>query len=334
MVTSDGVGGQFATSDTGTLVYLSDQVRRSTYVIASLDAAGKTTPLVGPPGPYFNPRLSPDGKWLAYNVVGPNGPDVWVYDVGRQTATQLTFSGASRGPLAWAPDSKHLAFSDPFSLLWTRADGSIPPHVLLKDLESPSDVSLGPAMGNTLRLAYEQSDGGLPDIWTVPLDMSDPDHPKPGKPEPFLADPKKVEVVPAFSPDGKFLAYNFSDPGQRGEIYVQTFPGHGGKWKIADGRFPTWTRSTHELFFLGDDDRIMVMDYTIQGDSFSAGKPRVWSPAQVLRTGVNQDFDVSADGKRVIMFPKPSAEQSQSNLHAIFLLNFFDEVRRKVPAGK
>jgi hypothetical protein len=40
------------------------------------------------------------------------------------------------------------------------------------------------------------------------------------------------------------------------------------------------------------------------------------------------------DGKRVIMFPQPVSEQSNGNLHATFLLNFFDELRRRVPMGK
>jgi hypothetical protein len=44
--------------------------------------------------------------------------------------------------------------------------------------------------------------------------------------------------------------------------------------------------------------------------------------------------DVSPDGKRVVMFPRPTEEQSQGSVHVTFLLNFFDEVRRRVPTGK
>jgi serine/threonine-protein kinase len=49
---------------------------------------------------------------------------------------------------------------------------------------------------------------------------------------------------------------------------------------------------------------------------------------------VQESFDVSPDGKRIVMFPHPIVEQSQGSLHATFLLNFFDEIRRRVPAGK
>lgn len=75
----------------------------------------------------------------------------------------------------------------------------------------------------------------------------------------------------------------------------------------------------------------MVVSYTTAGDSFSAGRPRPWSPTQVLRDGVRQNFDVSADGKRAVIFPRPATEQTEGSLHVTFLLNFFDEVRRRIP---
>ena len=120
-----------------------------------------------------------------------------------------------------------------------------------------------------------------------------------------------MEVDPAFSPDGKFIAYASSESGPE-EIYVRPFPGSGGKWKIsnAGGKFPVFARATRELFFLGGDDRIWVADYTIQDRAFSAGKPRVWSPTKVARA-VRQNFDISADGKRAVVFPA-AAETKQA----------------------
>ncbi len=96
------------------------------------------------------------------------------------------------------------------------------------------------------------------------------------------------------------------------------------------GKFPTWSRTRKELFWLGGDDRIMVASYATQGGTFSAGRPRVWSPTPLRRDGVRQNFDMSADGTRAVMFPAPSG-QGEGNLHATFLLNFFDEVRRRIP---
>ena len=70
-----------------------------------------------------------------------------------------------------------------------------------------------------------------------------------------------MEVDPAFSPDGKFLAYASNESGAE-EVFVRPFPGPGGKWKIstAGGKFPAWSRATRELLFLGGDDRIMAVE--------------------------------------------------------------------------
>ena len=66
---------------------------------------------------------------------------------------------------------------------------------------SPWPFSFAPVQGKDARLAFAPAPGGLPDVWTLPIDLTDPEHPKPGKPEPFLADPAIVEVDPSFSPD-------------------------------------------------------------------------------------------------------------------------------------
>ena len=327
---NDG-GGQFAFSDTGTFLYLSGRVGNAPFPVQWLDAAGKPTPLLPQPGSYGTPRLSPDGKKLAYTAAGAKGNDVWVYELDRDTPTQLTFTAPGGQELAWAADSKHLVYGDGSAMWWIRADGSGQPVQLVEKMANPRPGSFAPLSANEARLAFAPSTG-LPDIWTLPIDLSDPERPKPGKAEPFLMEPQVVEVDPVFSPDGKFLAYASNESGAE-EVFVRPFPGPGGKWKIstAGGKFPAFSRGSHELFFLGGDDRIMVVSYSTTGDSFTAGRPRVWSPLQIRRNGVIQSFDISADGKRAVIFPRPVAQEGSGNLHATFLLNFFDEVRRRIP---
>ena len=164
--------------------------------------------------------------------------------------------------------------------------------------------------------------------------MSDPERPKPGKAEPFLAE-AHVETDPAFSPDGKFRAYSSSESGGgREEVFVRSFPGPGGKWRVSTegGKFPTWSGTTRDLLFLGGDDRIMVVSYTTEGNSFiRRGNPRAWSPTLILRTGNTRNFDVSPDGMRAVVFPRRQQEGAEGLLHATFLLNFFDDVRRRIP---
>jgi len=324
-------GGQFAFSATGTLVYLSGHAENSTYPLLWLDSAGKSTPLVGQPGLYSAPRISPDGKRVAYIAASSKGSDVWVYDFDHGTPTQVTFLGVANRELAWAKDSKHLVYTADNALWWIRADGSGQRQPLVEKLVNPRPSSFSPDG----RLALSVNSRSLPDIWTLPIDLTDLDHPRPGKAQAFLDEPTIVEVDAAFSPDGKFIAYSSSESGGA-EVFVRPFPGPGGKWRasMAGGKFPAWSAATHELFFLGGDDRIMSATYSIQGDVFSAGTPHAWSPTPVLRTGVLQNFDVSPDGKRVAILPRPIAEVSGGSLHATFLLNFFDDVRRRVPLSK
>jgi serine/threonine-protein kinase len=266
---------------------------------------------------------------LAYIASGGKGFDVWIYDLKRGIPTQLTFHGKANVELAWARDSKHVVYGSGEALWWSRADGSGQAQLLLDKTETPRPWSFAPDG----RLVFSSNAKGLPDIWTLPLDLSDPEHPKPGKAEPFLVEPGIVEVDPAFSPDGKFIAYASNESSAANDVFVRPFPGPGGMWKVsvAGGKFPAWSPKTNELLFLGSDNRIMAASYTTQGESFSAGIPRVWTPASVRRIGVQQSFDVSPDGKSVAVFPAPVLEETGGSLHATFLLNFFDELRRRAP---
>jgi eukaryotic-like serine/threonine-protein kinase len=84
----------------------------------------------------------------------------------------------------------------------------------------------------------------------------------------------------------------------------------------------------------------MTAAFTAKGDSFAAGKPRLWSNTQNLDislTSLYGAFDLTPDGKRFVVAVAPradSAGQPKNSVHVTFLLNFFDEVRRRVSTGK
>ena len=114
----------------------------------------------------------------------------------------------------------------------------------------------------------------------MPLDTGDPDHPKAGKPEQFLD--RQAGFTSAFSPDGRWIAYSFYDRGNTG-IYVRPAgAGHHGKWQISfgEGRHPTWSRSGPQLLYQDNNGYIQVVEYAVNGDSFSSGKPRRWVDKQ------------------------------------------------------
>jgi serine/threonine-protein kinase len=323
-------GAQFdvsgAASGSGTLVYLTGKAAAQTWQVAWLESSGKMQPIITAPGAYAFPRFSPEGRKLVF----VHGTDIYVHDLERDTGTRLTFTGSSSAPV-WTPDGKHIAFySGGNSISWIRSDGAGEPQRLL---ESQNVVFPGSFSPDGRRLAYlESSPETRFDIWTLPLDITDPDRPKPGKPEPFLRTPAD-ETVPRFSPDGRWIVYHSNETGNN-EIYVQAFPAGGGKWQISTGGgfYAMWSNNGRELFYEAADTRIMVVDYAVEGASFVVrGKPRLWSDKPLFYNGTS-NLDLAPDGKRFAVFLQPEAAPAEHGpVHVTMLQNFFDELRRRIP---
>jgi len=237
----------------------------------------------------------------------------------------------------WTPDGKHIAYrsapsSGGSSIEWLRADGSGAGQRLFESKTNVLPYSFSP--DGRLMAYAELTPETQTDIWTMPLDLTNPDHPKAGKPEIFLRTPAN-EFHPLFSPDGKWIAYVSDESGQL-EIYVRSFPASGGRWQISNngGVAPMWSRTSRELFYQNLDNRIMVAGYVAAADSFMVGKPRLWSNTQIRAEGPVTNLDLAPDGKRFAVFPMPEASTRVGSVQMTFLLNFFDELRRRVPAGK
>jgi serine/threonine-protein kinase len=98
------------------------------------------------------------------------------------------------------------------------------------------------------------------------------------------------------------------------------------------GRFPLWSRDGRELLFRTLDRRVMAVGYTAKADSFAAAKPRVWTET-LLRSTATINYDLAPDGKRLAAIVADDAEEKLPT-HLTFLLNFYDELRRKAPVGK
>jgi Tol biopolymer transport system component len=157
-----------------------------------------------------------------------------------------------------------------------------------------------------------------------------------------------VEALGRVSPDGNWLAYQSTESGGQGEIFVQRFPAHNntaaGKWQITTEGcgFPVWARSGRRLYFTRlDEQAVMFVDYTSDGGSFRAGQPRrliaaATTGAQPLpRVGeAAMYFDVAPDGRRVIAAPSnDDSGEPDRPPRAMLVLNWAEELRRRVPAG-
>jgi serine/threonine-protein kinase len=324
-------GGQFdfspGPSGHGIFVYMSGNSAAHASRINWLDSTGGMQPLITAPGQYATPRLSPDGRRLAFVKDG----DIFVADSERNTVTQVTFTGRAAIPV-WAPDGKHIAFSlggNAGGIGWIRGDGAGDARTLLETAGTATPWSFAPDG----RLAFFQRNAGTGlTVWTAPLDLSDPDRPRPGKPE-SAWDAKGDDYLPRFSPDGRWIAYRSNESGLN-EIYVRPFPAsRGGKLQISSGggMYALWAANGRELFYETGDYRIMVLDYRVEGDSFLPGKPHASYDQPLFYAGTS-NLDLAPDGKRFVVLALPDAVPGERGmLHVTMLLNFLDELKRRIP---
>jgi Tol biopolymer transport system component len=338
VVTSPGTGGaQFSFSDTGNLVYVAGRGGQNVSIYW-MDRDGKFTPLRETPGGYSNPAFSPDGKRLALDINDGKRRDIWVYEWERDTLTRLTFAGEANSNPAWTPDGQRIVYSSREkggspNLWWIRADGGGDAQRLAESKYTPQVQGSWRPDGKVL--AFTQINPGTnQDITILPIEGDEKSGWKPGEPKPFLNTPS-VEVEPAFSADGRWLAYVSNESGDF-EVYVRPFPGPGGKWQISTdgGLYPKWSRNGKELFYRTADSKIMAVTYSVSGDSFHADKPQLWSPGQFADIAGNSNFDLHPDGKRFAVLKATGTEQAAAVNKVNFIFNFFDEIKRKVAPGK
>jgi Tol biopolymer transport system component len=308
-------------------MYLAGNGKAQNWQVALLDRSGKQQPLIRALGVYGSPRFSPDGRRLAF---GSGGKGTYVYDLERDATTRLTFDNS--GAPVWTPDGTHIVFASNtsgFGFFWVRSDGSGEPRRLIEGQNIMYPSSFSP---DGRFLAYHELNPATgSDVWILPLDITDPDHPKAGVPQPFRRT-RANEINPRFSHDGRWIAYRSNESGNN-EIYVQPFPGEaGGKWQISagGGMFPQWSNNGRELFFETPDNRIMVVDYTTSGPSFIHGKPRLWTNQQIYNPGL-PNLDLAPNGKRFAVLYQAEAARGEGSVRLTMLLNYFDELRRKLP---
>ncbi|HXG70117.1 MAG TPA: protein kinase, partial [Gemmatimonadaceae bacterium] len=326
---------QFSVSNTGTIVYVAGVSAARMAPVHTMDATGTTTVLRADAADWFHPRFSPDGRKLAMTISPGGGPDVWIHEEARDL-TRFTFDAKVDIAPVWTPDGRRIAFASDrdkaraLNLYWQRSDGTGDVQRLTDSPAAQTPSSFHPS-GKFLAFS-ERSPSGSLDLKILPIEGDEKTGWRAGQSATFLATPA-VETSPMFSPDGRWIAYMSDESGAR-EIYVRPFQGTEGKWKVstAGGVHPAWSTKKNELLYMsfGAPNFIMASSYSVTGDVFNADKPRQWAPVAVMHHGNERPYDLHPDGLRIAMIKLPEVSEQQRD-RAVFVFNFFDELRRVAP---
>lgn len=323
-------GAEYDIAESGLLAYVPGTAHPPERSLVWVDRQGVSKELPAPMNTYVTPRISPDGKLLAVQILSGSGSqDVWIYEFARNTLTRFTFSEGAV-PL-WTPDGRRLIYrrrTPSFSLLSKLADGSGGEERLLgNDFDDASTIpdSVSPD-GKTL-LFDRQGSAGAKETDALSLEGS-------GKIQPVLRSTFHQSQA-RFSPDGHWLVYTSNELG-RDEVYVQPFPTTGGKWMISNGGgvYPLWARNGREIFYR-IEDKMMSVPVETQ-PAFKAGTPRMLFQGggylffgNYLTTG---NYDVTADGQHFLMIKEKDAPASSKEVSIV--LHWTDELKRIAPTSR
>jgi Tol biopolymer transport system component len=283
----------------GILAYRTSSAARQ---LTWLDRSGKDLGTIGPPdnAGLTDVELSPDGERVAvYRAVDGNF-DVWLIDVARGVPTRFTFDAAKDFFPEWSPDGRVVFASNRrgvYNLYWRLVTGAGADELLLESDQNkaPEDWS---SDGRFLLFRSIDPQTGL-DLWVLPVSGDK-------KPFPFLKTPFD-ERDGQFSPDGKWVAYQSNESG-RFEIYVQPFPGPGGKFQISSngGAQPRWNKNGKEIFYLSLDSKMMAVQVksSPDGQSLSPGTATPLFPVRIANgvvAGNKQQYTVSSNGQQFLV---------------------------------
>ncbi len=332
------VGGvYYDVSDAGTLLYVPEGVQTIQRSLAFVDSTGVVDPLLISDNNAYSPKMSPDGRFVAYQRRVPNDLHLFVLDIERGSVSRFTSADASVQEwwFAWTPDSRSLVFN---TLV---ADTSGPRFDLL--LKSVSDPGSGTRLSEDPAIAIPQqvSDDGRyllyvrsskpygdtnMDIWVKDLQS--------GGESPVIADASN-EFHPALSPDGRWLAFA-SDRTGAWQTFVQPWPEGGSLQQVSTddmgGGEPTWSADGNTLFYRSRDGRTIYRTGVYENRALQGERSlRLGKTAEALRgpyfscSENGRSYEVEPDGRFLMVRDAiPGDEMGQLNV----VLNWMGEVRR------
>jgi serine/threonine-protein kinase len=333
----DGAG-VFALSDNGTLLYNFLPAGASELELVWVDRSGVARPVSA--GWTFDPspntgnrswRLSPDGTRIAVKKLTDLGPDIWIKPVSDGPESRLTFYEGEDRFARWSEDGTTVTFlsdRDGSMQVWRRrADGTGDAELVLdREVRGLNEGFWAP--GGEWLLLRTGGVGGVTggrDIYAM----------RPGLDTTLvpLATSEYDESAVAFSPDGRWMAYQSNETGRR-EVYVRPFPDvDRGKWQVSreTGRGPLWAHSGREVFYLTDDGGVMAATVD-PGPPFAITEWKLLFEVgpEYYFANNTASWDIAPDDQRFLMARSTGSGTGTLRVF-VLVLNLFEELEARVP---
>jgi len=309
----------YAVSKNGTLVYVRGSEARATMQVTWADRRGNLQPAFEDLGTWAQPKISPDGRWLALTRMEPT-VQVWLYDNTRRVLSQLTrfTDGVAFAPI-WMPDSRTLMISRevPQYDIWRQPiDGSIATplienrydkqvtavsadgrSILYSETIAQDMLKFAPIAGGEARLVNES-----------PLDQNNAD----------------------FSPDGRWIVYDEVNVSGMVDVFVRDTSVGSGRRPVSSsgGGQPAFTKSGREIVYRRGG--------AVFAASFDPRSGEVGTPV-LLFVGPDggrspysgaRGYDVTPDGERFLLTVPVTRQAATPN---VVVTNWLEELRRRVP---
>jgi Tol biopolymer transport system component len=275
------------------------------YELALVDVDGTKETLGQLPASVFAPRISPDGKRVAFETrdrSGPDGARLWtaeISNIGGRQPLSLVAGGINWAPM-WTPDGQRLVFivsgDRGDAVYWRRADGSGEAEHLI-DARSAEGWSAG---GTQMRFLTLKEAAGSRDYGISLFDMAS------RKATTFVDLPGSAQHSSSMSPDGKWMAYASNETG-RYEVWIEPFPRTGMRYQMTrdGGAHPLWLPDGQSLYF--DRDHQMFRLAISIRDLSARGEPRPLPIKGFAQAEYRRQFDLMPNGKVFLMLFPTSA---------------------------
>jgi serine/threonine-protein kinase len=321
-------GLQMDVSETGTMVFfrgVNVHEREPVWV----DQEGHESPASFPAGRYHLLDISAQGDLLLARYDSGDHFTTYSMRSGKSSWKEVLSGETPNTSAIWNPKGDSVAVGAAFqgermgTIYVKPLDGAAAPRPLLGSSYTGKFPQSWSRPANAIVYADGYSETTKRDIYVLPLDTG-------AQPRCIACGPAN-EILPSFSPDGRWIAYT-SDESKTDEIYVQRYPGPPAPIRVSreGGRNSLWAPSGREIYYWQGD---AVWAVGFDASTGQPGKPRrLFSGKYEHSSNWNRDWLISPDGTRFLLLKAKDEPADYRRIQVV--VNWFEELRKTVASGQ